>query len=486
MTSALNNAGLFDASRALTAPLINNAGFFSATSGPLGGVIGTFNNSGVLNLVDGLTDNTFRATTYHGEGGRFAIDVDPTSTASAQRADLLKVTNLSGSTTITINPIGTTGVIGAPIPVIEATNVAPGTSVSLGNGPSIINYQLEQTGGTYSIISTLNTSVASGTLAGIDAAVTALNTGFFQSSDALIADPPNPEKNQWNGGPWICIADGQNIVRAQTSAQNVNGPANQPAKDRTNFDGFQTGVDGGIANVGGLGWNTHVGVTGGQVQITTNSVLESNILSQAQVPFLGLYAAVTGHNFFADAQLREDFYDLSLNNPDLFLENRPLHGKAMAANAAVGYRFDLPSSWFVEPSVAFMYSRLAVQSLGIGLNSTSSTFGTLSFNPLLSALGRVGARVGTTYLLQSLQLELQPFLTASVWREFAGDGRTSFSTGNASIPLTVTRIGNFAQIGVGLAGGVAHTGLIGFLRGDYRIGDSIRGYDLVTGLRYEF
>ena len=82
------------------------------------------------------------------------------------------------------------------------------------------------------------------------------------------------------------IADGQNIVRAQTSAQNVNGPANQPAKDRTNFDGFQTGVDGGIANVGGLGWNTHVGVTGGQVQITTNSVLESNILSQAQVPFL--------------------------------------------------------------------------------------------------------------------------------------------------------------------------------------------------------
>ena len=109
------------------------------------------------------------------------------------------------------------------------------------------------------------------------------------------------------------------------------------------------------------------------------------------------------------------------------------HGKAMAANAAVGYRFDLPSSWFVEPSVAFMYSRLAVQSLGIGLNSTSSTFGTLSFNPLLSALGRVGARVGTTYLLQSLQLELKPFLTASVWREFAGDGRTSFSTGNASI-----------------------------------------------------
>ncbi len=486
VTATLNNAGDLNAAGALSALLINNSGLFSATSGPLGGVIGTFNNSGLLNLVNGATDNTFSAMTYNGQGGRLAIDVDPTSTAPTQRADLLKVTNLSGSTMITINSIGTTGVIGTPIPVIEAMHIAPGTAVTLGNGPSIINYQLEQAGGTYSIVSTLNTSVASGTLAGLDAVVTALNTGFFQSSDALIADPPNPEKNQWNGGPWIRIADGQNTVTSQTTAQNVTGPANQPAKDRTDFDGFQTGVDGGVANIGGLGWSTHFGLTAGQVEVRTNSLLESNILSQAQVPFVGLYGAVTGHNFFADAQLRKDFYSLSLDNPELFLEDRPLHGKAIGANASAGYRFDLPSSWFIEPSAAFIYSRLNVQSLGIGLNSTSSTFGTLSFDPLRSALGRAGVRVGTTYLFERLQLQLQPFLSASVWREFAGSAGTSFSTGNASIPLNVTRIGNFAQIGVGLAGRVAQSGLIGFLRGDYRIGDSIRGYDLVAGLRYEF
>lgn len=484
-TTALNNAGIINAQGSLTTPLVNNTGVFNVT-GPLTGAIGTFNNAGALSLVNGSTTDTFTATTYNGQGGRFAIDVNPTSTASTQRADLLKATNLSGSTSLFISTVGGSGLISTPIPVIAATTVAPGTSVSIGNSPSIINYSLQQAGGTYNLISTVNTSVASATPTSIDAIVTALNTGFFQNASAFISEPPDPDRNQWNGGPWIRIADGQNDVSSQTAAQNPTGAATAPAKVRANFNGFQTGVDLGVANIEGSGWNTHLGLTAGQVNIRTNDLLTTNISSQARVPFLGIYGALTGHNFFADFQVREDFYGLNLFNPAAFLTGSNLAGVALAVNASAGYRFDLSSSWFVEPSVAFMYSDLHLDSLRVGLDSSGMSSAYLNFNPFLSELGRAGVRVGTTYIVDSVQLALQPFVTGSVWREFAGDTHTTFQTLGASAPLSVTRIGTFGQVGVGVSGQVLKTGFLGFLRGDYRFGDKISGYALVTGLRYQF
>ncbi|WP_174512998.1 autotransporter domain-containing protein [Methylocella tundrae] len=484
-TAALVNAGLFNAQGSLTTPLVNNTGVFNVT-GPLAGAIGTFNNAGTLSLVNGSTTDTFAATTYNGQGGRFAIDVNPTSTAATQRADLLKVTNLSGSTSLFINAVGGSGLIRTPIPVIAATTVAPGTSVSVGNNPGIINYGLQQAGGTYNLISTVNTSVASATPTGINAVVSALNTGFFQNASAFISEPPDPSRNQWNGGPWIRVADGQNDVSSLTSAQNPTGTASAPAKVRANFNGFQTGVDLGVANVEGSGWNTHLGVTAGQVNLRTNDLVTTNISSQVQVPFIGIYGAVTGHNFFADFQVREDFYEMNLYNPGAFLTGSNLAGTALAVNASAGYRFDLPSSWFVEPSVAFMYSDLHLDSLRVGLDSSGMSSAYLNFNPFLSDLGRAGVRVGTTYISDALQLALQPFVTGSVWREFAGDTHTTFVTQGASVPLSVTRIGTFGQVGVGVSAQVLKTGVLGFLRGDYRFGDSISGYALVAGLRYQF
>ncbi len=483
-TTALTNAGTFTASGSLTTPLINNSGVFNL-AGPLAGAIGTFNNSGTLSLANGSTTDTFTATTYNGQGGRFAVDVNPTSTAATQRGDLLSVTNLTGSTSLIVGTVGPSGLIVTPIPVIAATNVAPGTSVTIGNTPSIINYSLQQSGGTFNLTSTVNTSVATATPTSLDAVVTALGTGFFQNASAFISEPPNPERNQWNGGPWIRIADGQNDVSSVTSAQNPTGTATAAAKVRTNFNGFQTGIDLGVANVEGSGWNTHLGVTAGQVNLRTNDLLTTGISSQVQVPFVGLYAAITGHNFFADVQVREDFYNMNVFNPVAFLHGSSLDGTALAVNASAGYRFDLPASWFIEPSVAFLYSNLHLNSLRIG-DATGATAGYLVFNPFLSDLGRFGVRVGTTYVLDRFELALQPFATGSVWREFAGNTHTTFQMTNVGVPLSDTRLGTFGQVGLGVSGQVLKTGFLGFLRGDYRFGDTISGYALVAGLRYEF
>lgn len=485
-TTAINNAGLFDAAGNVTAPVINNSGIFSATFGPLGGVIGTFNNSGVLNLVDGQTNDTFNATSFNGQGGRLAVDVNPSGSASSQRSDILKVTNLSGSTTILINAIGPAGLLSAPIPVIEAANVAPGTTVTIGNPAGIINYSLLKFGGNYDLVSSINTSAVSATPASIGAVVTALNTGFFQNASAFISEPPDPGRNQWNGGPWIRVAQGQNDIDSVTSAQNPTGVGTEPSKVRATFNGFQTGVDLGLANIEGLGWNAHLGVTAGQVNIRTNDLLVTTINSQTQVPFLGVYGAVTGHNFFADFEVREDFYLMSVSNPSAFLNGTSLYGVALAANGEIGYRLNLPSSWFIEPSAAFIYSDLHENSLRMNLDASGSGYGTLVFNPFLSALGRAGVRTGTTFIFDNVGLAVQPFATGSLWHEFEGDIQTTFTLPATSVPVSISRVGTFGQVSAGLSAQVLQTGLTGYLRGDYRVGPNISGYAAVAGLRYQF
>jgi hypothetical protein len=484
-TTAIVNAGTFNAQGDLNTPLVNNSGIFNVT-GPLTGTLGTFNNAGRLSMVDGVTTGVLTTTSFNGQGGPLAIDVNPTSTAPTQRADLISTTNVSGTTAVEVHVVGPAGLIANPIPILTSTNVAPGTTFNVVNGPSLINYSVEQAGTTFNLISTVNTSAASAAPAGIDSILTALSTGFFQNASAFIAEPPNPEPNQWNGGPWIRFANGQNDINVLTSAGNPTGTAFAPSKVRANFSGFQVGIDLGVANIENTGWNAHLGVTAGQVILNTNDLLGLNITSNSQVPFIGIYGAVTGHNFFADFQVRQDLYSLKVTNPAAFLTGKNLNGRALAVNGSAGYRFDLPDSWFIEPSGAFMYSNLNVDNLRVNLDPEGQSFGTLVFTPFKSALGRLGVRAGTTYVLEQFELALQPFATLSIWREFAGNSNTTFETPGVSAPLSVNRIGTFGQAGLGVSGQVLKTGLLGFVRGDYRFGDHIEGYAVVGGLRYQF
>lgn len=463
---------------------IGSGSTISGSSGPLS-LTGTsiVNNAGALNFVDGATSNTvWNTTTLNGQGGRLAIDVN----AAGGTADKLTVTTLSGNTAIQVHNIGGGGLISSPIPVLVATASSGGATVTANNGPSLINYSVQQSGNTFSLISSVNTSTASASPAGIDAILTSLNTGFFQNASAFIAEPPHPEPNQWNGGPWVRFSGGQNDVSATTAAQNPNGTAYAPSKVRTNFNGFQTGVDLGVANVENTGWNTHLGVTAGQVLLNTNDLFLSGVNSASQVPFIGIYGAVTGHGFFADFQVREDFYGLKITNPGAGLSDENLNGKALAANVSAGYRWDLPESWFIEPSGALLYSQLHTDTLTVKLDPTGESTGSLNFMPFNSLLGRLGFRVGTTYVLDKFQLALQPFGTASVWHEFEGDTHTNFVTGSSIVPLAVTRIGTFGQLGLGVSGQVLQTGLLGFVRGDWRFGENLSGYAVVGGLRYQF
>jgi outer membrane autotransporter protein len=175
---------------------------------------------------------------------------------------------------------------------------------------------------------------------------------------------------------------------------------------------------------------------------------------------------------------------MKVSNPVAFLNQQNLDGNGVSANGSIGYRYDVTRQFFVEPSVAILYSHLSIQQLRVGIDPADNVYGSLNFNPINSLIGRLGARVGTNYSFETIAI--QPFLTGSVWREFEGDTTTTFQAQGGNVPITVSRIGTFEQVGLGVAAQVLNTGLLGFVRGDYRFGPNINGYALNAGMRYQF
>jgi opacity protein-like surface antigen len=91
---------------------------------------------------------------------------------------------------------------------------------------------------------------------------------------------------------------------------------------------------------------------------------------------------------------------------------------------------------------------------------------------------------------------LSPFATLSVYHEFQGAISSAFDgalvtqalgiPGQPSGNISSSNIGTYGQVGVGISGQVANTGLLGYIRADYRDGDNIHGYSVNGGIRYQF
>jgi hypothetical protein len=92
--------------------------------------------------------------------------------------------------------------------------------------------------------------------------------------------------------------------------------------------------------------------------------------------------------------------------------------------------------------------------------------------------------MGASYVAGALAL--RPFATADVWREFEGDIQESFRQSDSRVPISVSRVGTFAQLGLGVSARLVDTGWGGFLSGDYRTGERLNGGAVKGGLKYIF
>ena len=253
------------------------------------------------------------------------------------------------------------------------------------------------------------------------------------------------------------------------------------------FAGAQIGMD--VARLNLNGWNVHLGGMAGYVGSKINDNFDFR--NSVQVPFFGTYLMVSRGRFLADMMVRRDYYNFNFDNPVYGFFNQPVGAQGIAISANASYNFDAGNGWFIEPSAGFVYSNTSVDRYVSPGISTSVLQGVVDTNSIESALGRLTLRVGTS--VESSNVTWQPYVSASVVHEFAGDVvsryaslRAIYNEFDMSQTTATSRVGTYGQYSVGLAAQFAGTGLVGYVRGDYRNGENIEGWAANAGLRYSF
>jgi len=360
----------------------------------------------------------------------------------------------------------------------------------------------------------LVTKAAIAAVAGVSASVGSLvssinsaNTVFLTQSTAFIGSPADPEPDQQGGGVWARGVGGHVATNTVATAGNImfGGPANGVITCNTrtleDFAGVQIGAD--IAKLNVNGWNLHAGSTIGYLGSNTQDATPAGLNPPAsfrdgfQVPFVGLYAAASNGGFLIDGQVREYFYQNDVSDNNHGLSGQEFDARGISLTADVAYNQNLGNNWFVEPSAGIIWSRTHVDQLNV---PGTLVYGSgvvppwvLSVNDIESTLGRLSARVGTSFAAGNAVL--QPFASASIVHEFGGGVTSSltsdFGAIGASLPtlsstVANSNLGTYGQFGLGVAAQFANTGWVSYLRGDYRTGDNIEGWSFNGGLRYQF
>ena len=358
-------------------------------------------------------------------------------------------------------------------------------------------------------------------VAGVSASVNALvtsintaNTAFLTQSSAFIGSPANPQPDQEGGGVWVRGVGGHLSTSTTSTTGNINfgGPVSGGitcnARTREYFAGTQIGAD--FARLNLNGWNLHFGSTVGYLGANTRDGTPPGLNpgpptfhDSLQIPFVGAYAAASYGGFLVDAQVRGDFFESAVSDDNHGLLGQHFNARGISLTGNVAYNQSLGNGWFVEPSAGIVWSRTNVDQLNVPgtmvLASGPGPSGVLippwllTVNDIESTLGRLSVRVGTS--VTSGTVMWQPFASASVFHDFQGEAvgslTTNFSSIGVALPtlhsdVSTTSLGTYGQFGVGVAARVVDTGWVGYLRGDYRTGDSIEGWSLNGGVRYQF
>jgi opacity protein-like surface antigen len=348
-----------------------------------------------------------------------------------------------------------------------------------------------------------------GSINSLVSAIDAANTAFLSQSSAFIGSPPNPEPDQLGGGVWARGIGGQTDFKStSTSTFSLNGTplaGNTTCNTQTklNFSGVQIGTDTSLLNYDG--WNIHGGSTLGYLGANANDSATGGTFNDTlQVPFVGLYGAITKGGLFIDGQVRWSYYQSKLNDTANGLFSQNLDARGLSINGNIGYNYGFADTWFIEPSAGFLWSDVSVDplntsgtlalapSLGAAIaQGTLAPPGAVYINNIYSALGRVSLRLGTSF--STPDWVLQPFVTVSGFREFQGNNSATLATqfpqvninGFLGGNLSSTNIGTYGQFGLGVVAVIPNTGWLAYVRGDYRTGDHIDGWSMNGGLRYQ-
>ncbi|MEJ1157578.1 beta strand repeat-containing protein [Prosthecomicrobium sp. N25] len=481
-TTGLTNTGTIQAFRTS-----GSGAFLSTINGP-------FANSGLVTLSNNSANDSLvvNGNLTAGGGSRFALDFNP----GANAADTVVINGtVTGNSTLQLNRVGPSNLLSAPLLVVTTGGGTGNFSASgLNSSNAFINYALQRSGNNYQIVSNVNPA-ANIAGASINAALSAISSGFFEPTSAFITSSRSRQGSTQQGigdsltdqmslGFWARTKVGQYTVSNTTtldSGPGGGGVQKADARFRANFTGIQAGLDAGFSDIGGSGISAFTGLTAGQVNVS-GSDLASKTSSRVSfdAPFVGVYGAVIGYGSYADLQILRNYYNMKLTNAALNLRDKKANADGWSAYGSAATTVQIYENVILQPSLGLIYANTA-------LTPIKAADGTIRSKDVDSWLGRVGAKLATSFAA-SETLVLRPEVSYNLWHEFAGPVKGSIALpGQSFNPTTsTTRVGTFNQIGAALNAQFTDTGLFAFVRGEYRWGENIHGAALTAGMRYSF
>ncbi len=528
--------GLFTVTGALGGVMqsFDNAGIVGIGAGAITGV-GAFRNNGLLMASDGGA-RTLGAATFSNQSSGMVTQ------ANGQATDVLSITgdfvgatgsrilqdinlaqprgaatngdrimvggSASGTTTFIFTPTNESrAAFGDPIPVFTTTgeNSMAANEGKIGHlGQGFFDYFLRRnamrTG--FEIASSYNSTPAAGVAGSLGGLTSSHQASFNQSFSSIVPRATDCRPNQAIGSPFIRMGTGGLASRTASAGEMSGGTLTFSGSARSNatVGGFQAGFDLGLCNLGASGWSVHAGLTGGVAEITATSLsrastpvpgleVSSRTRATANTPFVGIYGFATNGAFTAEFDIRRDFHDIKLSSSDastgfIFVNpHQRLKGDGLSFNGALSYRIAIGERFHIEPQV--------------GLSKGRTSFGLLPFatgrqdflriDPMASLMGRIGLDAGASFALAD-RITVAPFVSGSLWHEFARPIRTQSSIGSPAQAFVAEtdRTGTFGQLGAGLKLSHGDGALAGFVRGDLRFGEKTSGQALNAGIRLTF
>ncbi|QIK96489.1 autotransporter outer membrane beta-barrel domain-containing protein [Sphingomonas sp. HDW15A] len=405
-------------------------------------------NAGVIDLLDGAVGDTLTINSAYSGTGRLQIDVSGTT------ADLLVINgNVSGQTVVDVNTVGL-GVFDPDgiqfVDVTGAFTSAPGSFV-IGEESAnpLIDFDVEQRGQDFFLVTLLDPENAFVPLA----ATGLVREMWYQSADEVFANTLAPS-DKAGLSVWGNIYGGQRHT-GTTNSQTVNG-VQYDADNNIELNRF--GVQAGVGYGFGL---ARVGVTVGYENAQGEGDGEFDGKG-FNIGLYGQYGGLTG--LHAEALFKYDSYDVEF---DGLFDGNDVDGDSTGFDIAGGYRFavGIVPSLDIHAGLSHVWSDLDdVAAFGFGYE----------FDKLTSTRGRLGVRgnFGGLY---------NPYLGATVYREFEGDADLTITNGAFASDLGSRGKGTWARLEGGLGGGSGTYGLN--LAGWVDVGDT-RGLGIRAGFRF--
>ncbi|HEY0444830.1 MAG TPA: autotransporter domain-containing protein [Allosphingosinicella sp.] len=462
----LNNAGLFapagTSDFGAGVDLLDNSGTIRVNGAATLAGLENLVNRGPVDLADGAPDDTLTVSgNFTGQAGsRLALDV--AAGTAGTPADRLVVGGTAGGTTVLdLNLVGGPAVLNPTGTVIVDAGTTAAGAFTLPGGrvrSGFVSFSLGANAAGDTVLLALPN----------EAAVEPLllpqlgQTFWYQSADAFsTAAALRRDDLRAAGrrsGLWVQAYGGTEEWGDVRSIDLFGTPTDV---DLTH-DTFRYGAQAGFDFQGGPGT---FGATGGYQRAESNFESSANAtLEGYNIGAYFLYGAPRG--FYAEALAKVDFFDARIDNGALF-DGGDFDGKSYGVELELGYRMPT-QSLDIDLGAGLAYVRTDLD----GFEASGARF---EFDDAESLRGRAGVRV------TAASGGARPYADFKVLHEFAGDNRTTFSSGGFDLALQDRGVGTWFRGEVGLTALPGVTG--GYLAAWGEAGD-VKGYGVRLGLRW--